>query len=294
MKKHNKPNLAKIQNLKYLGYDEGSKLLIIHADDLGLSNSTNDACVDLLKKGFINSASLMVTCPWFPQIAQFARTNKDIFDFGVHLTLTSEWKYYKWGPVSSINEVPTLVDDHGFFFSDVNSVRKQGNVSEVELELRNQVKRALDFGIKITHLDAHMHVTKISSEFAQIYHKIGRDYNLPVLFSHYDKDINTENFFTVDYLYQASPMDYEKGLDKYYLEVLKNLPSGLSCLLIHPAFDNEETQAITVGHLNWGSRWRQMDYDFFSSMDYREIIEETGIKFITWRDIQDKIILSDG
>ena len=87
-----------------LGYPKDSKLLIIHADDVGLSHSEDAATVAGLEKKSVNSASIMVPCPWFPEIAGYAKQHPEV-DWGIHLTLTSEWKNYKWGGVSSSNEI---------------------------------------------------------------------------------------------------------------------------------------------------------------------------------------------
>src|ERR1700761_1492388 len=92
-----------------LGYPKDAKLLIIHADDLGVTHSENVASISALETGSVRSASMMVPCPWFPEMAAYARTHPEK-DLGLHLTLTSEWKYYKWGPVTPEAEVPGLVN----------------------------------------------------------------------------------------------------------------------------------------------------------------------------------------
>ena len=163
-----------------LGYPADTKLLILHADDFGVAHAENAASISALEKGPLNSASIMVPCPWFPEIASYARKNKTM-DFGVHLTLTSEWKNYKWGPVTSKDSVSTLVNHNGYFFSSVDSLQKSADSKEVEIELRNQVKKAYKFGIDLTHLDAHMGAAVSTPDFAVAYMKIGKEYGLPVL-----------------------------------------------------------------------------------------------------------------
>ena len=106
-----------------LGYSKDSKLLILHADDLGMSHSENSATIYGMEHGSINSASIMVPTPWFPEIAAYARAHP-MADLGLHLTLTSEWNYLKWGPVASKSEVPGLVNNNGFLFSAVDSVHR--------------------------------------------------------------------------------------------------------------------------------------------------------------------------
>jgi len=124
-----------------LGYPKDAKLVIIHADDLGVSHSENAASIMAMQKGSVSSASIMVPCPWFPEIAAYAQSNPSA-DLGLHITLTSEWKYYRWGPVTAKEKVPGLVNKNGFFYSAVDSVYQTASAAEVETEIRNQVIRA--------------------------------------------------------------------------------------------------------------------------------------------------------
>src|ERR1700724_83811 len=100
-----------------LGYPSGSKLIIVHADDLGETHAVDAAAIKALEGGTINSASLMVPCPWFPEMADYAKSHPDV-DFGLHLTLTAERVYYRWGPVAPADKVPSLVDENGYFHHD--------------------------------------------------------------------------------------------------------------------------------------------------------------------------------
>ena len=120
-----------------LGYPKDAKLVIIHADDLGVSHSENAASIMAMQKGSVSSASIMVPCPWFPEIAAYAQANPSA-DLGLHITLTSEWKYYKWGPVTAKEKVPGLVNKNGFLYSAVDSVYQTASAAEVETEIRNR------------------------------------------------------------------------------------------------------------------------------------------------------------
>ncbi|MEJ0030524.1 MAG: polysaccharide deacetylase family protein [Bacteroidota bacterium] len=138
-----------------LGYSKETKLLIIHADDIGVSHSENSASIYTMEKGVVNSGSIMVPCPWFPEISDYAKSHPNA-DIGLHLTLTSEWRNYKWGPVTSKDKVPSLLDEQGYFNSGTLALMKNGKPEEVEMELRAQIERAKKFGIDPTHFEAHM------------------------------------------------------------------------------------------------------------------------------------------
>src|SRR5258708_37665710 len=138
-----------------LGYPAGTKLIIVHADDLGETHAVNAAAIKALESGTINSASLMVPCPWFPEMADYAKSHPDA-DFGLHLTLTSERVYYRWGPVAPADKVPSLIDQNGYFHHDWDN-NQHISAKEVEIELRAQIERALAMDVRPTHLDSHQY-----------------------------------------------------------------------------------------------------------------------------------------
>src|SRR5205814_1194544 len=138
-----------------LGFARDAKLLIVHADDVGVTHSVNAATIKALDSGLVNSASIMVPCPWFPEIADYAKAHPEL-DFGLHLTLTSERVYYRWGPVAPRDNVPTLVDANGYFHHDW-SPATHIDPRDAELELRAQIDRAYSMGVHPTHLDSHQY-----------------------------------------------------------------------------------------------------------------------------------------
>ncbi|HEX7014246.1 MAG TPA: polysaccharide deacetylase family protein [Cyclobacteriaceae bacterium] len=276
-----------------LGYPAGTKLLIVHADDIGVSHSQNAATFEAFAGGLVSSGSILVPCPWFPEIAEYAR-NHPAADLGIHLTLTSEWNLYKWGPVAPREKVPSLVDDKGFLYADVATVVSKGKPADVETELRAQIERAKKFGIDPTHFDSHMGTLFSSPEFLKIYIELGREYKVPVMLinaitSAYPGLAN-ENDVIIDQIFIASPADYKNGMKAFYTKTLKSIPPGVSCLIIHTAHDNAEMQAVTKGFVDYGSAWRQADLDFFTSETCRQILREEKIQLITWKEIRDKLL----
>ena len=281
-----------------LGYPKASKLLIIHADDLGVSHAENMGSIHALETGPVTSASIMVPCPWFGEIAAYAANHPE-GDFGLHLTLTSEWKLYKWGPVLPRTQVPGLVDQKGYFYESVEDVGQHAKGPEVEQELRAQIERAIQFGIKPTHFDTHMGSVTANPEFIKTYIQLGRAYKVPVLLtadavksmaSTPLKDFLTQKDVVIDKLIMATPADYQKGMEQFYTSVLKSLQPGLNCLLLHAAYDNEEMQAVTMDHPDYGSSWRQADLNFFTSAECKRVIAEQHIQLITWKEIKNKLL----
>lgn len=274
-----------------LGYPPGTKLVIIHADDLGETHAVNAATIKALESGAVNSASLMVPCPWFPEIADYAKSHP-VADFGLHLTLTAERVYYRWGPVAARNQVPSLVDANGYFHHDWDE-HQQINPKEAEVELRAQVERALAMGVRPTHLDSHQYRLIMSGrELFEAMLRVAHDYKLPVFvtrdwFSEHPylqsalgpKDIVLDHTVTIE-----PKVPPEKWAD-FYIKALKSLQPGVTEFVIHPGFDDEELRAATRERPTWGAAWRQRDYDLFTSKQFREILAQENIKLITWREL---------
>jgi predicted glycoside hydrolase/deacetylase ChbG (UPF0249 family) len=275
---------------KRLGYPESTKLLIIHADDMGLSVTENSATIEALKKGMVNSGSIMVPCRAYQEITDYVKNHPE-FDAGIHLTLTCEWDTYKWGPVLPPGDVKSLVDTDGFFFKDNERLMIHSSPADIENELRAQIKSLIDKGVDITHIDSHMFIS-FSPKVLKICAKLGKDYKLPVLLTKNLplRYLTGKNVIIVDGLYYAKPEHYSKGLDDFYSKTLNSLKPGLNCILVHLAFDNEEMQNIASGQKNYGSEWRNADFNYFTGDECRRLIKENEIQLITWREIRDKLL----
>ena len=276
-----------------LGYPENTKLLIIHADDAGLSHSENQATIKALQNGSVNSYSIMVPCPWFFEMAEFAKKNPN-YDCGIHLTLTCEWENYKFGPVLPVSEVSSLVDQNGYFYKTRKDFKTNAKPSEIKKELIAQIEKALQFGIQPTHLDSHMCSVGVTPEILEIYKELGKTYNLPVFInkdfvesiSLSDEKYDFDNTLLADNLLIGYYNDFEKGeLEKSYEKALDSISSGFNVFLLHPAFDDFEMQGITVNHPNFGSAWRQIDFDYFTSTACKAKLKENNIQLITWKEI---------
>nr|WP_221929931.1 polysaccharide deacetylase family protein [Fodinibius sediminis] len=164
-----------------LGYPEDAKVLILHVDDAGMSWGSNKGTRAAVEQGVANSFSIMMPCAWVPGIADYVKANPRL-DAGLHLTLTSEWDDYRWGPLMGKPSVPGLVDREGCFWGSVEEVVKHASADEVEAEIRAQVERALTMGFRPTHLDSHMGTLFADEDFLERYINVGADYDIPVMF----------------------------------------------------------------------------------------------------------------
>src|SRR4030095_300564 len=165
-----------------LDYPPDAKLLIVHADDLGMAHSINAASTKAFATGLVNSGSIMVPCPWLLEIATYARSNPQA-DLGLHLTLTSEWKNFRWGPVLPKDKVATLLDETGYLYLTEREAASRASVAEVESEIRAQIERARKLGIQPTHLDSHMGTLYQSKELFEMFLRVARENKLPVRLS---------------------------------------------------------------------------------------------------------------
>jgi predicted glycoside hydrolase/deacetylase ChbG (UPF0249 family) len=274
-----------------LGYPSDTKLIIVHADDLGETHAVNAATIKALNGGTINSASLMVPCPWFPEMADYAKSHPEA-DFGLHLTLTSERVYYRWGPVASRDKVPSLMDENGYFHHDWEH-NAPVNPKDAEVELRAQIDRALAMGVRPTHLDSHQYRLIMSGkDLFDVMLQVAHEYKLPIFvtrdwfekYPYLEKSLGPQDL-VLDHTVTIEPEVTPEKWVEFYVTALKNLQSGVTEFVIHPGLDDEELRAATRERATWGSAWRQRDYDFFTSDQFRQILAQQKIKLITWREL---------
>jgi hypothetical protein len=272
-----------------LGYPKNSRLLIIHADDLGMSHSVNRATFDALEHGYVTSASILVPCPWFPEVARWAKLHPEA-DLGIHMALNSEWNDFRWRSVAPQDKVPSLLDEHGYLPLLEEMVRAKAQPNEVEIELRAQIDQASKAGLRLSHLDSHMTTLLGSPPLYGSYNKIGREYGLPLLLSrgagtYLPAGTSPAPYALVDKVVAIDVGVAPKDWFKAYQDLLHPLPPGVYQLIVHTAFDDEEMRGATWDHPNWGSVWRQFDYDMLKSSEFRQFLKDEKFILVSWRDL---------
>lgn len=287
-----------------MGYQPTDRLLIINADDFGMCHAENVATMALLKDKIINAATVMVPCPWVKEAAEFSRQNPDL-DVGIHLTLNNEWKSYKWGPVSSLSLVPSLVTLEGYFPTDVQPVEQNASPEEVRLELKNQIEKGIQLGIMPSHLDNHMgsvYGLITGRDFLEIIFDLCAEYQLPFrlpiniddklraqlppvaveLFKNRAETALKRGVMLIDYLESTDMKPTYEEFREGVIQQIKALKPGITELYIHPAEPTEEIKAIS-------GAWRHRDFEskVFRDPVVQQVMKDEKIISIRWLDLRE-------
>ena len=270
---------------RILGYPADARLLIINADDFGMCHSVNEAILRAWHEGIVTSTTVMAPCPWAPHAMQVLKDNPD-FPFGVHLTLVRDFSTYRWGPLTSRGQVPTLVDDTGHFYiyDRIPELLANARLDEVELEFRAQINAVLALPLEPTHLDWHCLADGGRADITELTLGLAKEYGLALRVH--------GRPFARRCQREGLPANDHDVLDSYHLgavdksnryaELLRALPPGLSEWAVHPSLGNAESQALEPE--NW--QVHKADFDFLISRSARDMLSEAGIVLLSYRALQ--------
>jgi predicted glycoside hydrolase/deacetylase ChbG (UPF0249 family) len=251
--------------------------LIIRTDDAGMSHSVNMALERLISSGLPVSVSVMFPTPWYQETVEILKKHPDV-SVGIHLTLNSEWKNYRWGPVLGRTAVPSLVDADGYFFPSAEALHQNHpSIQEVEKELRAQIDRALHSGLKIDYVDYHMGTAVRYPEFRDLTERLAREYGLGM--SEYFGETRH------DPQYSAAPPNKGDSL----LVMINRLNPRFNVVITHVGIDNAELGALldmnTSGPLPDMSKNRQGELDALTSQRFRDAIKARNVQLLTYRQL---------
>jgi predicted glycoside hydrolase/deacetylase ChbG (UPF0249 family) len=269
---------------RLLGYPNDARLLIINADDFGMCHAVNKAVCRALNKGILCSTTLMTPCPWALHAMRFLADHPHI-SFGIHLTVISEWADYRWGPVTAMEKVPSLIDESGYFynFERMPEFLAQVRLDELEMEFRAQIEVVLEAGLAPTHLDWHALRIGDRSDISGVMLRLAREYGLALrVAGPLVETVQGQGLPCNDYDFMDS-----YGLDPAnkaarYVKLLHELPVGLNEWAVHPGLDTPELLAIEPA----GNHIRQTDFDFLMSQQAKDVIHEQGIILLDYRALQ--------
>ncbi len=300
-----------------LGFPKGKKVVILHIDDAGMSYDSNLGTERALKEGVANSVSVMMPCGWVPGFVHFLKENKDI-DAGLHLTLTSEWAQYRWGPLAGKPMVKSLVDQEGALWPSVKDVVRNGSADHVETEIRAQLDRARTMGFEPTHMDSHMGTLFATPEFLQRYIKVGIEEKIPVMLPgghntlikvderlegealdmirKLGKNLWDAGLPVLDDLHNTSygwvpenadkiskPQLQKYKADKYIRALKEEIQPGLTMVIMHCTHPTE-----VFRHISSSGVTREGDLLAMLDPRLRKAIQDEGIILTTWREVMER------
>jgi len=282
-----------------LGYPEGKKVIMLHADDIGMCEEANIAAEKILLNKNIQSAAIMMPCPNAEEFVQWAIENPKM-DIGLHLTLTSEWQKYRWGPVSDPKEVPSLIDPDGKLWHEVPDVVAHATAEDVEKEIRAQIEKSIALGYRPDHIDTHMGTLYGHPSYVKAFFKVAEEYGIPAnvmdlsnkevvdVFKSKgypidDSVIKLAAAYTLpklDFFTSAPKGDNYKDKIEKFKQLIKSLKPGITEIIFHPSVDTENLKSIT-------NSWQQRVWEFemFSDPDLIQFFEDEGIIFTDWKEI---------
>ncbi|MDO9341432.1 MAG: polysaccharide deacetylase family protein [Bacteroidales bacterium] len=275
-----------------LGYKPTDRLLIINCDDVGMCHSANLAVIEGMETGLITSGTIMTPCPWFNEIADYTHTHPEK-DFGVHLTHTAEWKFYRWGPVAPHEIVKGLCDPEGFLWRSVEEVYAYATSEEALIEGRAQIKKATDAGIPVTHIDSHMGTMQYKPEYLKAYIQLALEFNLPLRmaaqstmegfgFPELRNQFKEKGLVFTDY-FVYDEMENYKDVKSFWTNIIKNLKPGVTEIFIHASKESDELKAITN---SWETRVQEADL-YTNDPDIRKLIKDEKIILIGYRPLME-------
>ncbi|MBK7794161.1 MAG: polysaccharide deacetylase family protein [Betaproteobacteria bacterium] len=277
-----------------------ARAVVVHVDDVGMCHGANVAFLELARSGGVTCGSVMVPCPWFREIADAAAADRTL-DLGVHLTLTSEWPHYRWGPLTTVSRASGLLDEQGYFPRNCLELRPRLVVEAAEVEFRAQIDRALAAGIDVTHLDTHMGAAVVP-ELVDVYVRLGREYRLPVVLPR-ELDsytgvlrmgaippgiheavvaaLDAAGLPVID-RFRMTPGVPSADVDAQYRAMIDTLPPGVTFFAVHcNAPGDIETIVPPRAH------WRTDEYRLFGSGRPARWIADAGIRAVGMRAVRE-------
>ncbi len=272
-----------------------------------MAHSIDRASLEALEKGWVTSAGILVPGPWFPEVLKWARNHPNA-DLGIRLDLNSDWSSYRWRPVSSLQRGSGLTDAGGYLPSTELYVAQHGRPEEIEGEVRAQIEMAKRGGISISHLDNHMRTMLLTPALFQAYWKMGREYGIPItlpnqllhlrgvatqkpsIYTFGGVDIDLASL-PVDRVLEIMPGLTQKDWLSAYEKTLEATPPGVYLLSVHLGYNDDELQAMTWDHPNWGAQWRQNDLDVVGSAEFQKFLKDQKFILVNWKDLSKAIPL---
>lgn len=276
-----------------LGYKKDDVLLIINNDDSGMSHASNRGTMKGMDEGLLTSSTIMFNCDWSPEIVKYALENPHR-NFGVHLTLTSEWKGYKWGTVAPAADVPSLLDENGKLWAGVLDVYAHADPEHAYVEGKAQIQRALDYGLDITHIDSHMGTFQLHPSYIEKYVQLALDFNVPLRMASQSthvkygmgdlrKECEDKGLVFPDYMIYEELQNYKGDVEAFWVDIIRNLKAGVTEFYLHASEESDEIKAITN---SWKTRAEELRV-ITESHAIKKALKDKNVHLISYRELRE-------
>lgn len=285
-----------------LGFPAGKKVIILHADDIGMCPEANISADRYLTEDHIQSCAVMMPCPNAQEFIAWAKAHPNE-DVGLHLTLTSEWKTHRWPGLTSAEEAPGLLDEDGMLWHEVPQVVQHASPEEVEKEIRAQVEQSIAWGYRPDHIDTHMGTLYGSHLYTAAYLKVAEEYQIPAMVIDMQKPevvagfkqqgypindemidmVNNYSLPKLDYFFSApNAKTYEEKISNFK-QLISSLKPGLTEIIFHPSELTDNLKSIT-------NSWQQRAWEaqMFADPDLKQFFADEGIIFTNWKEIMER------
>ena len=285
-----------------LGFPADAIVLILHADDIGMCEEANMSAKNYMESGHIQSGAVMMPCDYAVDMIQWAKEHPNQ-DIGLHLTLTSEWKTWRWPSLTPVEQVPGLIDPEGNMWRSVREVATHASPEEVASEIRAQMEKAISLGYRPNHIDTHMGTLYAHPLYTKAYLDLAEEFQIPAMVIDLEKPgvveafrsqgyplndemigyINAYSLPKLDYFYSApNGENYEDKCQKFF-ELIDSIEPGLTEIIFHPSVESENLKTIT-------NSWKQRVWEakMFADPKVKQYLQDKGIIFTNWKEVMER------
>lgn len=287
-----------------LGWKATDRILILHNDDVGMSHESNLGTIEGYEKGLLTSNSTMMPCSWVLEWRDYVRDHPNVkIDNGLHLTLTSEWKHYRWRPVAGEPAVPGLIDDEGYMHREVLQTINHASADEIETEIRAQIALAEKMGLPITHLDSHMGTLFYNKDYFERYIKVGIEKQIPIMMmsgraeprNAVERGLMPQiraaaevvwngGLPVLDYLQQSTAdTSNREEMAKTLIQHLRELKPGITQIILHGT-----RTGCNFGAISGSGGKREAELEMVLNADVKKVIEEESIILTSYRELMER------
>ncbi|HEX8236572.1 MAG TPA: ChbG/HpnK family deacetylase [Abditibacteriaceae bacterium] len=245
--------------------------LVTRGDDAGSCSSANSAVAQACDSGTLRNVSVMAPGPAFESAVKLFAGRDDVC-FGLHITLNAEWDEVKWGPVLPPEQVPSLVDENGYFWPSPQVLHQRGfSADEAMAEIEAQLRRARAADLQVSYIDEHMGVSWIGGLRERIR-----------VFAQREGLVDAVSVQGLPPVQTAST-----NLVERWQAQLQNVEPGAYVLVTHPGRDEADMRQMFMQGVPPGAIARERDAERQALCDpaFKQICRDNAVQLVRYTDV---------